>query len=77
VRENAFRIGQEGFPFLGQADLPLCAIEKLHADFLFEIFDLAGKRRLREMQLLRAFRKAKCVRDRHKVSKVTQFHTPE
>ncbi|HEU5312420.1 MAG TPA: hypothetical protein VFU08_01255, partial [Candidatus Udaeobacter sp.] len=52
-----------------------CAIEKPHADFLFEIFDLAGERGLRKMQLFRAFCKAKCVRDRHKVSKVTQFHT--
>jgi len=51
-----------------------CSIEQLHAEFLFEIFDLRTQRRLRHAQSLRRAPEVQCLRHRHEIAQMSQFH---
>ena len=48
--DDPLRIDEKGDAFRGQAHVSLGPVEEADADFFFEILDLSGERRLREMQ---------------------------
>lgn len=56
---------------------PVSAFNDRHAEFLFELPDAAGQRRLRDVTRLRGARKVLFARKRDKILKLTNVHSPE
>jgi|SRR6185312_16188518 len=54
--QEAAAVAEKLFSFAGQHEATPDPIEELEADFAFEIVDLPGQCRLRDMQLLRRLR---------------------
>ena len=68
---------EEGATGGGQFDPVHIAADKLNADFIFKIADLATKGRLRRMQpSLGRERQAALFRDRDEIAKVPKLHMP-
>jgi len=57
--------------------LVLCPIEEQDTEFLFQPFDLARGRRLREVQHYRGVGEAKRLRHGHEVAQMTNLHRDE
>jgi|SRR5436190_16653209 len=74
LSQQAPGISEKGAPLGGQSHLIFLAIEKPHAKFFFEVMDLAGKRRLRQTQLLTRFGEIQSVRDSDEITQMTQLH---
>ena len=62
-------------PPLGQRNLPAAADEEPAAELVLKLLDLARKRRLRYMQILRRSRYALLARDGEEILKHTKLHT--
>ncbi|MCC5805850.1 MAG: GlsB/YeaQ/YmgE family stress response membrane protein [Opitutales bacterium] len=74
LRKELFRIHEKAHAFFGQGDLVFAAVKQAHAEFLFEILDLARERRLGQAQPFSSPREIQFLRDRHKIPQVTQLH---
>src|ERR1700688_5044484 len=67
-------MGQEGFAEIGEADAASEAVEKARAEFVFELEDLLGERRLGDVRLFGSPREGKSFGDGTKVTKLVEFH---
>ena len=73
--QDLLRAAAQQQPVLGQDDAVLTAAEKLDAELVFELHELARERRLRHVQQRRRFCDVFLPRYGDKIAQNAQFHT--
>ena len=74
VVEDDLRPLEHPLAFTGQPMEPLAALDDRHTEFLFELTDAAGERRLRHMTGLRGAREVFLARERDQVLQLADVH---
>ncbi len=78
VRRNSYWLGLRTLAqqpaFLGERDGVTAAFKQRDAQFLFQLFELTGERRLGNTQQLRGPRDIAFLGNRQKISQDAQFH---
>lgn len=72
--ENGTSAREEGFAEFGEAHGAAEAVEETGAKFVFELEDLLGEGRLRDVALLSGAREGVGVGDSAEVAKLLEFH---
>jgi len=73
--QDGASVGKKGLTQLSETNAAAQSIEKTRAEFVFELEDLLGKRRLGDVRVFRGAREGKSFGDGAEVAKLVEFHS--
>ena len=72
--ENRFRFREEGLAARSESDFAMIAVKERDSEFIFELFDLAAERGLRDMEPGRSPGEIEFTGHGSEVAELPQFH---